>query len=182
MAVWLIVAIERLPARVRRFSVAAASALTLAGAIVALTLLAGPGSVARRRVPTTLAAPPQGSERTVSPRVGAPVSASGLQRADLVAGRFLDTYLPFAYGRTGVEAVMAIVPELRGQLIAEHAPLTPAERRRQPRVVSLRLVGMVPGFALATASVNDGGIAAYRLRFTLQKRAAGWSVTRVLEG
>jgi NADPH:quinone reductase-like Zn-dependent oxidoreductase len=176
MAVWLIVAIERLPARVRRFSVAAASALALAGAIVALTLLAGSGSVARRRVPTPVSAPHQNSERPVPRSVGAPVSASGLQRADLVAGRFLATYLPFAYGRASAGSVAAITSGLRRQLLGVRVRATPVERRRQPRVVSLRLVGMVPGFALA------GGIAAYRLRFTLQKRAAGWSVTRVLEG
>jgi hypothetical protein len=41
---------------------------------------------------------------------------------------------------------------------------------------------MTPGFVLATAMVEDGGIAAYPLRFTLHGKAGGWAVGSVQEG
>jgi hypothetical protein len=60
--------------------------------------------------------------------------------------------------------------------------MTPVERRRHPRVLSLRVVGITPGFVAATAAVTDGGIATYPLRFTLQRSAGRWSVSSVLAG
>ena len=76
----------------------------------------------------------------------------------------------------------AVTPGLRSQLIAQRAQVTPAERGRHPRVVSLATVGTTPGFVVATATIEDGGIAAYRLRFTLQERAGRWLVSGVQEG
>ena len=111
-----------------------------------------------------------------------PVSASELLQARGAAKRSLVTYLRFAYGRASAAAVKAVTPELHRQLVQERAQMTPAERQRHPRVVSLRVVGIVPGFAAATAAVEDGGIAAYPLRFTLQARAGRWLVGSVLEG
>jgi hypothetical protein len=49
-------------------------------------------------------------------------------------------------------------------------------------VVSLRLVGIMPGFVAATAAVGDGGIAMYPLRFTLRRTAGRWSVSGVQAG
>jgi hypothetical protein len=89
-------------------------------------------------------------------------------------------YLRFAYGRASAAAVKAVTPELHSQLVRERAQMTPAERQRHPRVVSLRVVGIMPGFAAATAAVEDGGIATYPLRFTLQEGAGRWSVSSVL--
>jgi len=71
---------------------------------------------------------------------------------------------------------------LRSQLIAQRAQSTPAERGRHPRAVSLAMVGTTPGFVVATATIEDGGIAAYRLRFTLQEQADRWLVASVQEG
>ena len=105
-----------------------------------------------------------------------------LRRARDAAERFLGSYLSFAYGRARAPSVTPVTPALRNQLTREHAQITPVERRRHTRVVSLRVVGMTPGFVLATAMVDDGGIAAYPLRFTLQRSPGRWSVSSVLEG
>ena len=76
----------------------------------------------------------------------------------------------------------AVAPALRSQLIRERVQVTPAQRVRHPRVVSLRVVGTTPGFVVATATVDDGGIAAYRLRFSLRERAGRWLVSNVEDG
>jgi hypothetical protein len=78
--------------------------------------------------------------------------------------------------------VSAVTLDLRRQLARERVQITPVERRRYPRVVSLGVVGMTPGFALATATVEDGGITAYPLRFTLHSSAGRWAVSSVQEG
>ena len=71
---------------------------------------------------------------------------------------------------------------LRGQLIRQRARVAPAERGRRPRVVSLRTVGSTPALVVATATIEDGGVAAYRLRFTVQQRIGRWLVGSVQEG
>jgi hypothetical protein len=71
---------------------------------------------------------------------------------------------------------------LRRQLGQRQSPITPVERHRHPRVVALQLIGTTPRFIVATATVDDGGISAYRVRFTLQRSEAGWAVTSVGEG
>jgi hypothetical protein len=173
MAAWLISAIGCIPPRMCRVVVAATAVLLVAAAITALTLQAGSGGGARL---TAASAPAPPRDATLAPAghpPRAPVSAAELQRAHRVAGRFLITYLQFAYGKASAESVKAITPGLRTQLTAERARVTPAERRRHPRVVSLATVGTTPGFVVATATIEDGGIAAYRLRFALRNRAAG---------
>ena len=116
------------------------------------------------------------------PRLRPPVSGSDLRLASRVASRFLLSYLKFAYGRARATSVEAVTPGLRSQLMRDRAQVTPAERARHPRVVSLRVLGTNPGFVLATASVEDGGIAAYRLRFALREEGGRWLVSDVQEG
>lgn len=181
MTAWLLSALERVPSRARRVVVVVAALLLLGAAIAALTLGPPPGGGARSGRPTSRAPSRQTSTRS-RPRDLPPVSASGLLEARGAAKRFLVTYLRFAYGRASAAAVKAVTPELHTQLVRERAQMTPAERQRHPRVVSLQVVGIMPGFAAATAAVADGGIAAYPLRFTLQGRAGRWSVSSVQGG
>ena len=64
----------------------------------------------------------------------------------------------------------------------QRAQVTPAERAPPP---AGRFAGHArndPGFVVATATIEDGGIAAYRLRFTLQEQAGRWLVSNVQEG
>ena len=182
MAAWLIAVLERLSPFARRVVVAVVALLVLAIALTTLTLEARPGSHARRpaaapRVPAK--SPP---ERRLPPTVRGPVSSIGLRRAAGAADRFLRSYLRFAYGRASAGSVRAVAPALRGQLIRERAQVTPAQRVRHPRVVSLGVVGTTPGFVVATATVDDGGVAAYRLRFSLRERAGRWLVSNVEDG
>jgi hypothetical protein len=182
MAAWLIAAIERLPPRVRRVGVAATTVLLLGGAITSLTLEASSGGAARRSTPAVQAPVRRAPGRPFQPRVRPPVPRADLHLADRLARRFLVSYLGFAYGRGSARSVTGVTPVLRSQLIAQRAQATPAERGRHPRVVSLATVGTTPGFVVATATIEDGGIAAYRLRFTLQEHADRWLVSSVQEG
>jgi hypothetical protein len=104
-----------------------------------------------------------------------------LLRAREAAERFLGSYLPLAYGRAGALAG-PVTAAVRRQLRAAQAQITPVERRRRPRVVSVELVGTTPGFVVATAMVKDGGVTASRLRFTLAGKAGRWAVFSVVEG
>jgi hypothetical protein len=181
MTAWLLSALDRVPARARRVVVVVAALLLIGAAIAALTLGPPPGGGAPSARPTARAPSRQTSTHS-SPRDLPPVSASEMLQARGAAERFVVTYLRFAYGRASAMVVKAVAPELHRQLVRERAQMAPAERQRRPRVVSLRVVGIMPGFVAAIAVVADGGIAAYPLRFTLQGRAGRWSVSSVQEG
>jgi hypothetical protein len=182
MADWLIAAIERLPPRVRRAGVATVAVLLLGGAITSLILEASTGGVARRSTRAVHSAATRAPALPSQPRVRPPVSATDLRAAGLLARRFLVSYLRFAYGKRTAGSVQGVTPGLRGQLLTEHAQATPAERGRRPRVVSLATAGTTPGFVVATATIVDGGVAAYQLRFALQERAGRWLVSSVQDG
>jgi hypothetical protein len=182
MAASLIAAIERLPPRVRRIVVAATAVLLLAGAITSLTLEASHRGGARWSKPTVRALSQPTPAPLVPPRVGPPVSTADLRRVGRVASRFLASYLRFAYGRGSGGSVKGVTPGLHSELVAQRAQATPAERRRHPRVISVATVATTPGFVVATATIEDGGIAAYRLRFALREEGGRWLVSDVWEG
>jgi hypothetical protein len=186
MAAWLIAAIERLPPRARYILVAATATLLLASAITTLTLEARRGPIARRSTPTVPARPRGPALRSLPRHARPPVSAADLRVASRVASRvarrFLRSYLQFAYGRASGESVKGVTPGLRSQLMREGGRVAPVEWDRHPRVVSLQVLGTTPGFVVTTATVDDGGVARYRLRFSLQERAGRWLVSNVREG
>jgi hypothetical protein len=183
MTAWLLAALDRLSPRWRRVAVALPALLLLAAAITALILEAR--TVERQRRPSPALAPVvrRPPPRRLAPRTAhQPVSAAELRRASEVAERFAVSYLRFAYGRATARSVVEVEPALRSQLIRGRSPVTPIERQRHPRLLSLHTVGTMPGFVVATATVEDGGIAAYRLRFSLEEHSGRWLVGTVEEG
>lgn len=183
MTAWLLAALDRLPPRWRRVGVGAAALMLLAAAITALTLEARP--VERLHRPTPAAAPivrrPPRS-RPARRTARQPVSATELGRAREVAERFVFSYLRFAYGRATARSVVDVAPSLQSRLIRGRSSVTPVGRQHHPRLLSLHTVGTMPGFVVATVTVDDGGIAAYRIRFSLQERSGRWLVGAVEEG
>lgn len=108
-----------------------------------------------------------------------PVPASQVARARRVAGAFLAGYLPFAYGRGSASSVPSVTPALRLQLMRGRVQVTPVERRRRPRVVSLTAFGQAPGVVVATALIDDRAIANYAVQLTVRRTSRGWVVSRV---
>ena len=175
----LLAGLERLPPRVRRFVVAIGALLALGAVMAALTLTASHDGQERRPAPQH----PAVTVRRTSPRrLPPPVSTAAMLQARRVAERFLAGYLPFAYGRGSALAIRAATQALRRQLLSQRAQLTPVERRRRPRVVALQTIGTTPTFVVATAVIDDGGVATYRLRFTLSRAAGRWAVSGVEAG
>jgi hypothetical protein len=182
MTAWLILAVERLPLRVGRVVVVVAALLLIGAAIVVLTIAPSPVGGVRAGSPAPRAPARQTTLRPSPQRLAPPVPAAQLRRAHDAAERFLGTYVPFAYGRAGALALSSVTPALGRRLARDRAQAPPVERRRRPRVVLLRVVALTPGFVLATAIVDDGGIAAYPLRFTVQGGAGRWAVSSVQAG
>ena len=177
----LLAALERRSPRVRRFVVAIGALLALGAVMAALTLTASRGG--QERWPALRRSAAASVPRTSPRRLPPPVSTAVMPQARRVATRFLAGYLPFAYGRGGAPAIRGITPTLRNQLLLrQRAQLTPVERRRRPRVVALQTIGTTPTFVVATAVIDDGGVATYRLRFTLSRSAGRWAVSSVEEG
>ena len=92
---------------------------------------------------------------------------------------FLAGYLRFAYGRAPAAAARAVTPALRRQLKRERVQVTPVERTRRPEVVSLSALGQASGVVVATALIDDGGIANYGVRLTVRRMNRAWLVSGV---
>jgi hypothetical protein len=176
----LLAMLERLPSRVRRHVVTAGALLALAAVMVALSLTSRDGD--RQRQPVGQPPVSVRVQRTSPHRLAPPIPTTAILQARRVAERFVASYLPVAYGRDGARAISGITSALRRQLLHKRAELTPVERRRRPHVVSLQTTATTPTFVVATALVDDGGVATYRLRFTLEGRAGHWLVSGVQEG
>ena len=176
----LLAALERLPPRARRLVVSVAALLALGAVMAALTLSTPHG--ANRRRPTPRRPVAASSPHRVPRRLPPPISTAALFEARRVAEQFLAGYLPFAYGRGSAVAIQGITLALRRQLARGRAQLTPVERRRRPRIVSLQTIGTTPAFVVATALIDDGGVATYRLRFTLRGGGGRWAVSGVEAG
>lgn len=174
---WVHPMLRRLSRRARLLAIAAAGVLALNIVASALTPASRerhrPSGAPARSIPGTVT-PPRGVQRQPSR-----LPAAELARVRQAASRFLESYLPFAYGRASVQSVRALTPALRRQLTREHAQFTPVERRRHPRVVSLEAASQATRVVLATALVEDGGITTYALRLTVQMAADGWRVSGV---
>ncbi len=179
MTAWLMSLLERLPRPVRRGVVAVVALLLLGAVMASLTLTSPPQGGGPQRTSSSQAPATERPAHAAPQRLPLPVYGAELFRARAVAEQFLAGYLPFAYGRANAGAVGGATAALRRRLLGEQAQVTPAERRRRPSVVSLQTVGTTPGFVVATAVVDDGGITTYRLRFTLQRRAGRWAVSSV---
>jgi hypothetical protein len=180
MTAWLLAALDRLPPRWRRLAVGGAALLLVAAAIAALIVEAPqvePHRPRARAAPVLVPRPP--GSRATPLTTPEPVSVGELRRATAVAERFAVSYLMFVYGRATALSVAEVTRTLRTELSRGRSPVTPIERQRHPRLLSLHTVGTMPGFVVATAIVEDGGIAAYRLRFTLTERSRRWLVSTV---
>jgi hypothetical protein len=109
----------------------------------------------------------------------AAVAHADLARARRAAGRFLASYLRFAYGRASARSVAAVSRAVRDQLMRGAASATPAERRRHPRVVLVQVTAPQVGVARATGLVEDGGVTSYIVRVTLRRERSGWVVSAI---
>jgi hypothetical protein len=127
-------------------------------------------------------APPAGPARTrgtpTAPGSRA-ISPGGLGAARRVAARFLASYLPFLYRRGSARSIDGVTPGLRRRLIGVRGLVTPVERHRRPRVVSLIAVGQTPAAAVATGLIADGGVTTYAVRIMLRLARDGWLVSGV---
>jgi hypothetical protein len=71
---------------------------------------------------------------------------------------------------------------LRHRVRCDGPVVTPADRRRRPEVGAVQLSARSSGTVIATATIEDGGITVYPLRFTHTKRARSWLVDDVAGG
>ena len=171
----------RLVAAVGRRPRLTRTALALLVVLVAASILAPSPRPSHGSRPATL-----GSTRSLpvpsAPAGSLPLSRSELAQARRAAAQFLTGYVPFLYGRGSAVSIEGATPGLRLELSRIRSLVTPVERRRRPRVVSLTAAGHLRGGMSATALVADGGVTDYALRITLQAGRHGWLVSAVDDG
>lgn len=99
--------------------------------------------------------------------------------AERAARVFLRAYLPYSYGRDGVENFGSVTPALRRQLQQQPPRPTAEMRKARPRVVDLRAMRVQRERVLLFADVEDG-IQPYSLLLTLVRHGDGWVVADVV--
>lgn len=122
------------------------------------------------RRPTPPISPPP------APVVAGDATGVAVETARPVARRFLVAYLALLYGRGHVAALPHASANVRRSLARGRARVAPAARRRGPRVARLELVAQARDAVVATALVEDGGVSAYPLTFSLVLRGGQWTV------
>jgi hypothetical protein len=170
----LLAGLRRLPPWIRSVIVAAALLVALSLAAVLST-------------PTSQHHPPS-RRATVPERTGPPAQVpshppvladSDLAHARRAAERFLSIYLRFVYGRASARSVAPVSPPFRAQLARSGVSVTPAERRRYPRIESLQVIPAGIGLVRATGLIEDGGLTSYTVRVTLRSERSYWVVSAI---
>jgi hypothetical protein len=164
----------------RSLSAIAASVLLLAG--LALTLVVAPSGSRhgpRPRVASPAPAPliVGGAGGSGPPRI----ARAQLRRARRATRRFLAGYLPFLYGRARAGAVRGVTAAVGRTLRRARPRVSPAQRARRPRLAGLALAARDAATVTATATIADGGLAAYPLVFALHRRGRRWLVSELAD-
>ena len=146
-----------------------------AGLIVALAIGGCGGGHASR---STNAAPPPAPGPIIGTKRGPvdPLSRADRAAAGRATRRFLTGYLPFLYSCDKASSVRGATPAVARALRRSRARVTPAQRRRHPRVAAMSVTGQTTDSAIATVTIADGGPAPYRLSLTLERRARRWLI------
>lgn len=148
-----------------------------AAVAVAAVLLTGCGGHHPKPQTTPVTPPAPGpiiGAQTQPPRD--PLSSAERREAAAAVRRFLSGYLPYLYGRGPAGRVAPVTPSVARTLRSGSARVTPAQRRRHPRVAALRVTGQTERSALATVQVTDGGPAPYQLTLTVEHRDGRWTI------
>lgn len=158
----------------RRLTLAALGLIVLL--VVVSALAPSPHPVHRPLPPPT---GPMRTRRMPTAPAARPILPRGLVAARRVAARFLADYLPFLYGCGSARSIEAVTPAERRQLSRMRGLVTPVERQRHPRVVSLTAGARSPDAIQETALVTGGGVTTYALRIMLRAGRDSWMVSGV---
>jgi hypothetical protein len=149
---------------------------SVATAAVLLGACGGGHHAVSRTTPATPPAPgPIIGAQTQPPRD--PLTSAERRQAATAVRRFLSGYLRYLYGRGPAGRVAPVTPSVARTLRSGSARVTPAQRRRHPRVAALRITGQTARSALAAVQVADGGPAPYQLTLTVERRGSEWVVS-----
>ena len=176
-------ALDRLPRTPRRALMALIPLLLLA-ALVAMFAIAASRGGGGTTAPTPAARHRPTAGALVPARQPAPAAAAhelARSAATDPALRFLRGYLAYSYGRGRLQAIRTATPELIAALRRAHPRVAPAARARRARITTVQVLAQAPGTAQATATITDGSGLQYPLVFYLDRRASGWTVTRLAD-
>ncbi len=155
----------------------------VAVACVLLLVAAGLGLTAGNRVTAPVDAPVgrDDADAAVVPTLDADAADPlGLDRRRVVrqARRLLTGYLPYLYGQGPANAIRGSAAALRRQLETARLRVSPAARKRRPRVVHMSAEPLGRGRWHVVATIADGGVAQYPIELLL---TTGDGAVRVAE-
>ena len=102
-----------------------------------------------------------------------------LSAARSAARGFLAGYLAYVHGRGSTRAIEHTTPQLRRELSRRPARVTPTQESGATLARRLTLDVQAGGGVRALATLHDRGGPPYALLLYLERRASGWTVTRL---
>lgn len=149
-----------------------AAAVAAAVAVIGLAACGGDTTTVTQPASTAPLGRPIGGATT-------PAADAGGAKARAAARAFLTSYLNVSYGRAKPGDLRNASNALRHSLRAQHARVPAGVRDRRPQIIALHLEAVGDGRVRATATVDDGDVAAYPLFATLARRSGRWIAVSV---
>ncbi len=166
------------PLDAQRFGAFVAVAFVLSLVVAGLVLTAG-----NRATPPGDGREVRGGGAAVVPTLdidGAESAGPGRRAVVRQARRFLRGYLPYLYGQGPARAVQGSTAMLRRRLEIARLRVSPAARKRRPRVVRVTADPLDGGRWHVVATIADGGVAQYPIELLLTTRAGAVRVGEVV--
>lgn len=165
--------------RERPRAFALAIAVVLATAVGLLVL--GPPETPEDQPPPPSTAPTASGDLPDVPTGGEePKAGHQAGTGALRAGRrFLNGYLDYLYGRGSARRVRGATAQLTRRLRRDPPRVSPATRRRSPRIAEISTKALGGGRAHVVAEIDDGEVARYPIELVLTGRGGRWLVTKV---
>jgi hypothetical protein len=169
-----------------RVSAFGLAVLLVLASCVALLLTREPRPNPRPATPAPALAPPEPTRPTapapLSPGPSPQRPAQGPPAAAVrAARRFLAGYLRYLYGHGRARQIRGATPRLRRRLAAHPPRVSPATRKRRPRIIGIKGAAAGHGRWTLTARIADGSGARYSLALEVARSPDGFLVAR-LEG
>jgi hypothetical protein len=162
--------------RTSAFALAAGAVLL---GLLALSLTRPHAHPATPRQPTAAAAAAPASPYPDSAPSRAPAVSAWELAAQRAARGFLSGYLRYLYGHARAGAIRDATAALARRLASERLRVSPAQRRRHPRLVALRVGLQGPAVVVVGARIADGGVARYPIELTLHRQRRRWLVSAI---
>lgn len=166
--------------RLRAFTAVACVLMLVAAGLARTAGNGAPSSRDERTAETAAQTHPAVVSPTFTDDLDAAPTDDGRDAVIRQGRRFLAGYLPYLYGQGAARAIRASTTALRRRLTAARLRVSPAARKRRPRVVRVSADQLDRGRWHVVATIADGGVSRYPIELLITTSSRGVRVAGVV--